>query len=47
MCIGWKNILTLQKRLSILPPISNLKYSPSGKVTTATTMANIILVFCL
>ena len=45
MCIGWKNIVTLQKRLRILWPIPNLKYSPSGKVTTATTMANIILVF--
>lgn len=47
MCIGWKNIVTLQKRLRILWPIPNLKYSPSGKVTTATTIANIILVFCL
>ena len=45
MCIGWKNILTLQKRLSILWPIPNLKYSSSGKVRIATTMANIILVF--
>ena len=47
MCIGWKNIVTLQKRLRILWPIPNLKYSPSGKVTTATMMANIILVFSL
>ena len=47
MRIGWENILTLQKRLRILWPVPNLKYSPSGKVKTATTMANIILVFCL
>lgn len=47
MCISWRNILTLQKRLSILWAIPNRKYFPSGQGTTATTMTYILLAFCL